>query len=134
MKLCQNEEVTLNKRYVLNKGKQLVEANSSLVTQTVSTLKLTDKYIVFLTASRKTLMQNFPNSMTEVILDQPSSQPLSQEVLLTLFQRRLEETVLNAARQLNITLTFEADAARKRLASLGNVNPELWPWKKISGS
>ena len=118
MKLCQNEEVTLNKRYVLNKGKQLVEANSSLVTQTVSTLKLTDKYIVFLTASRKTLMQNFPNSMTEVILDQPSSQPLSQEVLLTLFQRRLEETVLNAARQLNITLTFEADAARKRLAVL----------------
>ena len=63
-------------------------------------------------------MQNFPNSMTEVILDQPSSQPLSQEVLLTLFQRRLEETVLNAARQLNITLTFEADAARKRLAVL----------------
>lgn len=118
MKLCQNEEVTLNKRYVLNKGKQLVEANSSLVTQTVSTLKLTDKYIVFLTASRKTLMQNFPNSMPEVILDQPSSQPLSQEVLLTLFRRRLEETVLNAARQLNITLTFEADAARKRLAVL----------------
>lgn len=59
MKLCQNEEVTLNKRYVLNKGKQLVEAGSSLVTQTVSTLKLTNKYIVFLTTSRKTLMQNF---------------------------------------------------------------------------
>ena len=99
MKLCQNEEVTLNKRYVLNKGKQLVEAGSSLVTQTVSTLKLTNKYIVFLTTSRKTLMQNFPNSMVEQILDQPAAQPLSPEVLLTIYQRLLNDSVQNAKKQ-----------------------------------
>ena len=118
MKLCQNEEVTLNKRYVLNKGKQLVEAGSSLVTQTVSTLKLTNKYIVFLTTSRKTLMQNFPNSMVEQILDQPAAQPLSPEVLLTIYQRLLNDSVQNAKKQLNVTLTLDDDAAQKRLAVL----------------
>lgn len=118
MKLCQNEEVTLNKRYVLNKGKQLVEAGSSLVTQTVSTLKLTNKYIVFLTTSRKALMQNFPNSMVEQILDQPATQPLSQEVLLTIYQRLLNESVQTAKKQLNVTLLLDDDAAQKRLAVL----------------
>ena len=118
MKLCQNEEVTLNKRYVLNKGKQLVEAGSSLVTQTVSTLKLTNKYIVFLTTSRKTLMQNFPNSMVEQILDQPAAQPLSPEVLLTIYQRLLNDSVQNTKKQLNVTLTLDDDAAQKRLAVL----------------
>ena len=118
MKLCQNEEVTLNKRYVLNKGKQLVEAGSSLVTQTVSTLKLTNKYIVFLTTSRKTLMQNFPNSMVEQILDQPAAQPLSPEVLLTIYQRLLNDSVQNAKKQLNVTLTLDDDAVQKRLAVL----------------
>lgn len=118
MKLCQNEEVTLNKRYVLNKGKQLVEAGSSLVTQTVSTLKLTNKYIVFLTTSRKMLMQNFPNSMVEQILDQPAAQPLSPEILLTIYQRLLNESVQTAKKQLNLTLLLDADAAQKRLAIL----------------
>lgn len=112
--LCQDLPLPLSKRYVLNKG-QLVEASSALVSQAISTLTWKNKYVVFTGGKRETLMQNFPRSLSERIIDKPMTKPLESGVQLKIYRQKIGDCVQRAEIQLHIRLTIAEGALERRL-------------------
>ena len=118
MTLCEDRELTLSQRYGLNKNKQLVEVGNTLMKKTVSTLRWKDKYVVFLCTSAKKCMQNFPNSLAGRILDQPTTQRLSQQVLSAIYHKELDECIQHCKADMGLQVIVPEGIVEQRMAQL----------------
>lgn len=116
-KLCQNEELPLSKRYILQKG-QLVESNSGLVSQAVSTFKIAGKFVVFICENQKKTMQQFPTSFVNQILDKPQTTLLDEATRLAIYELNMSTCLQKAKKQLHLQVTLDPQALVQRVSVL----------------
>ncbi len=97
-------KLSLNKRYVLN-NKQLVEAASSLVKNTVSELIFKGKYLIFITSLKTSKLLNVVGSrFINTISDSLYTNKLSKEDIIEIYPSKLDTFKLKCLTNLNINL------------------------------
>ncbi len=97
-------KLSLNKRYILN-NKQLIEASTSLVKNTVSELNFKGKYLIFITSLRTSKLLNVVGSrFINTISDSLYTNKLSKDDIIEIYPSKLESFKLKCLTNLNINI------------------------------
>ncbi|MGI6608046.1 MAG: AAA family ATPase [Erysipelotrichaceae bacterium] len=97
-------KLSLNKRYILN-NKQLVEATSSLVKNTVSELNFKGKYLIFITTLKTSKLLNVVGSrFINTISDSLYTNRLSKNDIIDIYPAKLDSFRLKCLTNLNINI------------------------------
>ena len=127
--LCEvikESELTLNKRYGLNKG-QLVEANTTLLTSAVKSISFENKYLVFLSEKPLSkLTDTFGTTFTSLFLDICESDEFSKDELVEISTRNIKEVTYKTQEKLKFTLNYD-DSVVNYLSSLASSSNGVIP-------
>ena len=97
-------KLSLNKRYILS-NKQLVEATTSLVKNTVSELNFKGKYLIFITSLRTSKLLNVVGSrFINTISDSLYTNKLSKDDIIDIHPHKLDSFKLKCLTNLNIDI------------------------------
>lgn len=102
-------KLTLNKRYILNKG-QLVDANNTLVKNNISTLSFKGKYLFFITTMKLSKLLNVVGSrFINSLSDSLSTSPLDRDNIQDIYphKRTIFETTCLTKLNCQIETTTE---------------------------
>ncbi len=100
-------KLSLNKRYILN-NKQLVEATTSLVKNTVSELNFKGKYLIFITTLKTNKLLNVVGSrFINTISDSLYTNKLSKDDIVEIYPSKLEGFKLRCLTNLNININCD---------------------------
>ncbi|HQB32512.1 MAG TPA: AAA family ATPase, partial [Erysipelotrichaceae bacterium] len=99
--------LSLNKRYILN-NRQLVEATTSLVKNTVSELNFKGKYLIFITTLKTNKLLNVVGSrFINTISDSLYTNKLSRDDIIEIYPPKLDSFKLRCLTNLNINISCD---------------------------
>lgn len=99
--------LSLNKRYILN-NRQLVEATTSLVKNTVSELNFKGKYLIFITTLKTNKLLNVVGSrFINTISDSLYTNKLSRDDIIEIYPPKLGSFKLRCLTNLNINISCD---------------------------
>ncbi|MDO4377786.1 MAG: AAA family ATPase [Erysipelotrichia bacterium] len=102
-------KLTLNKRYILNKG-QLIEANNTLVKNNISSLSFQGKYLIFITTLKVAKLLNVVGSrFINSLSDSLSTASLTKEDIRNIYPHKLNEFQTTCLTKLNSTINTTAE-------------------------
>lgn len=119
-------ELTLNKRYGVNKG-QLIEANNALLADAVKSISFAGKYLVFLSEKPlNKLTDTFGTSFTSLFQDICENDEFTKEELIEISERNLKELTYRTQEKLKFTLKYD-DSVREYVSNLATKNNGVIP-------
>ena len=119
--LAQTGKAPLNSRYAVQKG-MLVDVGTALVPDAVSELTPRGKYLVFLSEKGpEKLADRMGAGLVNALSDVCATRPFTEDELVSIAGRGLEQLTEHAARQLKLTVTADENfrALARRQASPG---------------
>ncbi|MBR3310683.1 MAG: AAA family ATPase [Solobacterium sp.] len=105
--LATTGKTVLNKRYVLSKG-ILVENQTGLVKDSVDTLHVGDKYLIFITSGKASKVQDaFGADFMYHVLDVVTLKPLDEESVKAIIDKQMETLGSKCKEQLKVQVTAD---------------------------
>ncbi len=102
-------KMMLNKRYVINKG-QLVEAQTGLVSDVVSSLSAEGKYLVFISNNKLSkIIDAFGTSFMDNIGDVVELDEIQDDILKEIVNIKLDELILKCKTNLKLNISKDED-------------------------
>lgn len=102
-------KMMLNKRYVINKG-QLVEAQTGLVSDVVSSLSAEGKYLVFISNNKLSkIIDAFGTSFMDNIGDVVELDEIQDDILKEIVNIKLDELILKCKTNLKLNINKDED-------------------------
>ncbi len=99
--------LTLKKRYGIQ-NHQLVEANTTLLTQAIAKLEIKKKYLIFMSEkSVSEITSLFGNAFIQNIQDAVTSEKLSEEACRMILEKYLQALIKKCKKQLNYEVTLQ---------------------------
>ncbi len=100
-------KLSLNKRYVLN-NKQLVEANNSLVSNSIKEISFKGKYIIYITSLKTSKLLNVVGSkFINNISDSLKTEEFDEDDIIAIFPNKQTEFMTKTLTLLDVTFTAD---------------------------